>query len=80
MGLRPSDTNTITANSDRWIPIVYIEQHAANLEADGVNLTTVIYPNEDHFSFFRNQRRHCKILLCGCCKVSLPDILYFTPI
>jgi pimeloyl-ACP methyl ester carboxylesterase len=42
----------ISGQKDRRIPIDYIQKRVKNLQSGGVNLTTIIYPNEDHFLFF----------------------------
>ena len=42
----------ISGEADKRIPLSYIQQHAASLEQANVNLTTIIYPNEDHFLVF----------------------------
>lgn len=42
----------ISGEIDKRIPISYVEQRIANLERGHVNVTTAIYPNEDHFLVF----------------------------
>lgn len=42
----------VTGALDRRIPMTYIENRVQNLEAGGVDVSTVIYPQEDHFLLF----------------------------
>lgn len=47
----------ISGDADRRIPIAYVERRVANLRDGGVDVTTVIYPNIDHFLFFAEPDR-----------------------
>ncbi len=42
----------ITGETDRRIPIEFIQNRITVLENNEVDLTKIIYPNEDHFLFF----------------------------
>jgi pimeloyl-ACP methyl ester carboxylesterase len=42
----------VTGEADRRIPVGYVEQRVSNLRAGGVQVTEIIYPDEDHFLFF----------------------------
>lgn len=42
----------ISGEIDKRIPLSYVEQRITNLEHGNINVTTHIYPNEDHFLVF----------------------------
>lgn len=42
----------ISGEADKRIPIRYVEDRVANMEQSNINITTAIYPKEDHFLVF----------------------------
>lgn len=42
----------ITGETDKRIPLKFVENRIATLKQSGVKVTTITYPNEDHFLFF----------------------------
>lgn len=42
----------LTGETDQRVPVSYVERRLSNFEAGGVDVTAVLYPDEDHFLFF----------------------------
>jgi pimeloyl-ACP methyl ester carboxylesterase len=47
----------ITGEADRRIPVRYVSTRVAALQAGAVDVTTITYPDEDHFLFFSQPAR-----------------------
>ena len=42
----------ISGEDDKRIPVNYVEQRVAIMEQENIDVTTIIYPHEDHFLLF----------------------------
>ena len=51
-GWRGRPALIISGETDRRIPANYVIDRATFLEENGLNVTTLLYPNEDHFLFY----------------------------